>query len=130
MGVMEFGAHQGIDRSREVPPHKDPSTSKRPSHDTKPPVSAGEVLYRDWASLMWGVLVFIKLIPILPITNGGDFARRLEFAVPVTGIKITGVVRCNQPRVIDPVARRVRKVDTLPSAIMNEVLAKVVTFFE
>ena len=38
---------------------------------------------------------------ILPISNGGAFARRLGFAVPVTGIKTTGVVRCDQPRVID-----------------------------
>ena len=28
-----------------------------------------------------------KLPVILPITNGGEFARRLGFAVPVTGIK-------------------------------------------
>ena len=49
---------------------------------------------------------------ILPITNGGDFARRLGFAV--TGIRTTGVVRCDQPRVIDLAARHARKVDTLP----------------
>ena len=30
---------------------------------------------------------------ILPITNSGDFARRLGFAVPLAGTKITGVVR-------------------------------------
>ncbi len=53
-----------------------------------------------------------KLPVILPITNGGAFARRLGFAVPVTGIKTTGVVRCDQPRVIDLVARHARKVDT------------------
>ena len=67
---------------------------------------------------------------ILPITNGGEFARRLGFAVPLTGIKTTGVVRCDQPRVIDLAARRARKVDTLPEPIMGEVLAKVATLFE
>src|ERR1039458_7043091 len=46
-----------------------------------------------------------KLPVILPITNGGEFARRLGFAVPVTGIKTTGVVRCDQPRVIDLAAQ-------------------------
>ncbi len=71
-----------------------------------------------------------KLPVILPITSGGEFARRLGFAVPVTGIKITGVVRCDQPRVIDLAARHARKVDTLPEAIMDEVLAKVATLFE
>ena len=70
-----------------------------------------------------------KLPVILPITTGGDFARRLGFAVPVTGIKTKGIVRCDQPRVIDLAARHARKVDTLPEAIMDEVLAKVATLF-
>ena len=66
-----------------------------------------------------------KLPVILPITNGGEFARRLGFAVPVTGIKTTGVVRCDQPRVIDLAARRAHKVGTLPESIMDEVLARI-----
>ena len=71
-----------------------------------------------------------KLPVICPITNGGDFARRLGFAVPVTGIKTTGVIRCDQPRVLDLAARNARKVDTLPAPLMNEVLAKIATLFE
>lgn len=70
-----------------------------------------------------------RLPVILPITNGGDFARRLGFAVPIVGIKTSGVVRCDQPRVIDLAAREARKVDTLPEALMDEVLAKVGTLF-
>ncbi len=71
-----------------------------------------------------------KLPVILPITNGGEFVRRLGFAVPVTGIMTTGIIRCDQPRVIDFAARNARKVDTLPTKIMEEVLAKVATLFE
>jgi len=71
-----------------------------------------------------------KLPIICPITNGGDFASRIGFAVPLTGTKTTGVVRCDQPRVLDLSARNARKVDTLPSAIMDEVLAKLATIFE
>ena len=71
-----------------------------------------------------------KLPVILPITNGGEFARRLGFSVPITGIKTTGVVRCDQPRVIDLAARYGRKVDVLPEPLMDEVLAKVATLFE
>jgi mRNA interferase ChpB len=71
-----------------------------------------------------------KLPVILPITNGGEFARSLGFAVPVTGIKTTGVVRCDQPRVLDLAARHARKVNSLPAPIMDEVLAKVATLFE
>lgn len=70
-----------------------------------------------------------KLPVICPITNGGDFARRIGFAVPISGIKTTGVVRCDQPRVLDLGARKGRKVDSLPPIIMNEVLAKLAPIF-
>ena len=71
-----------------------------------------------------------KLPVICPITNGGEFARRIGFAVPITGIDTTGVVRCDQPRVLDIGARNARKVDTLPQEIMDEVLAKIAPIFE
>jgi mRNA interferase ChpB len=71
-----------------------------------------------------------KLPVVLTIPNDGDSARRLGFAVPVTGIKTTGVVRCDQPRVLDLATRHARKVDSLPAPIMDEVLAKVATLFE
>jgi mRNA interferase ChpB len=67
---------------------------------------------------------------ILPITNGRDFARRLGFSVPLSGTKTTGVVCCDQPRVLDLNARNGRKVESLPVVIMDEVLAKVATIFE
>ncbi|WP_454854033.1 type II toxin-antitoxin system PemK/MazF family toxin [Rhizobium binxianense] len=67
---------------------------------------------------------------ILPITNGGDFARRIGFAVPLTGTKTTGVVRCDQPRVLDLNVRNGRRVESLPPEIMDEVLAKAATIFE
>ena len=71
-----------------------------------------------------------KLPVVLPITGGGDFARRIGFAVPLSGTKTTGVVRCDQPRVLDLEARRGRKVDALPAEILDEVLARGVTLFE
>lgn len=67
---------------------------------------------------------------ILPITHGGEFARRLGFAVPLVGTRTTGVVRCDQPRVLDLAARNGRKVETVPPEIMEDVLAKVSTLFE
>ncbi|HEY7930009.1 MAG TPA: type II toxin-antitoxin system PemK/MazF family toxin [Steroidobacteraceae bacterium] len=67
---------------------------------------------------------------VLPITNGGAFAERIGFAVPISGIKTTGIVRCDQPRVLDLKARHGRKVDTMPFAIMEEVMARVITIFE
>jgi mRNA interferase ChpB len=71
-----------------------------------------------------------KLPVVLPITNGGDFARRIGFGVVISGIKTTGLVRCDQPRVLDIAARSGKKVDVLPSEILDEVMAKVVTIFE
>jgi mRNA interferase ChpB len=71
-----------------------------------------------------------RLPVVCPITSGGEFARRIGFAVPITGRKITGVVRCDQPRVLDLAARDGRKVDALPAAIMDEVLAKLLPIFE
>ncbi len=71
-----------------------------------------------------------RLPIIVPITNGGEYARRLGFAVPINGIKTTGVVRCDQPRVLDIAARNGRKVDTLPKAILVEVMARLAPIFE
>lgn len=71
-----------------------------------------------------------QLPVICPITNGGDFARRIGFAVPLTGIKTTGVVRCDQPRVLDLSERKARRVEALPAALMDEVLAKIAPLFE
>lgn len=71
-----------------------------------------------------------KLPVVLPITNGGEFARRIGFAVPISGIETTGVVRCDQPRVLDLAARNGRKVGTLPAAILEDVMARVMTIFE
>ena len=71
-----------------------------------------------------------RLPVVCPITTGGDFARRIGFAVPITGIRTTGVIRCDQPRVLDLAARHGRKVDTLPDTIMQDVLARIATLFE
>ena len=73
-----------------------------------------------------------KLPVILPITSGGNFARTAGFAVPLTeaGTKTTGVVRCDQPRALDLAARGGRKLESIPDAIMDEVLARIAPIFE
>ena len=69
---------------------------------------------------------------VLPITGGGNFARTAGFAVPLTGAgtKTTGVIRCDQPRALDLGARGGKKLESVPGAIMDEVLAKLATIFE
>ncbi len=69
---------------------------------------------------------------VLPITTHGSFARTAGFAVSLTGagIKTTGVVRCDQPRALDLGARHGRRLERVPEAIMDDVLAKLATIFE
>lgn len=71
-----------------------------------------------------------KLPVVLPITSGGEFARRIGFAVPLAGTKTAGVVRCDQPRVLDLHARGGRRVESLPAEILDNVLAKTATLFQ
>jgi mRNA-degrading endonuclease toxin of MazEF toxin-antitoxin module len=69
---------------------------------------------------------------VLPITTGGNFARTAGFAVSLVsaGTETTGVVRCDQPRALDIGSRRGRKLESLPSVIMDEVLAKLAVLLE
>ena len=69
---------------------------------------------------------------VLPITQGGGFARTAGFAVSLmgAGTSTVGVVRCDQPRAIDMRDRKGRKIESLPPAIMDEVLAKLATILE
>ena len=67
---------------------------------------------------------------ILPITSGGAFARKLGFAVQLTGLKTTGIVRCDQPRALDIEVRGGRKIEEIGVALLEEVMAKVITLFE
>ncbi len=70
-----------------------------------------------------------KLPIVLPITSGGEFARRIGFAVPLTGTHTSGVVRCDQPRALDLHARSGKRVESLPSEILDDVLARTATLF-
>jgi mRNA interferase ChpB len=69
---------------------------------------------------------------VVPITSGGKFARSIGFAVSLSGAgtKTTGIVRCDQPRVLDVRARGGRRVERAPEAVIDEVLARITTMFE
>jgi len=78
---------------------------------------------------------FNKLIGVpvvLPITGGGKFARTIGFVVSLAdaGTRTTGVVRCDQPRALDLRARDGKKLERAPQAIVDEVMARLVTLFE
>jgi mRNA-degrading endonuclease toxin of MazEF toxin-antitoxin module len=63
-------------------------------------------------------------LPIIaPITNGGSFAIQNGMAVPLEGfgLRTTGVVRCDQVRVLDLSSRGCRFVERAPDILTDEV---------
>jgi mRNA interferase ChpB len=65
---------------------------------------------------------------IVPITNGGNFARTAGFAVSLMGCgtETTGVIRCDQPRTVDLRSRQAKKLEVVPIDLMEEVLARLI----
>jgi mRNA interferase ChpB len=65
------------------------------------------------------------------VTQGGEFARNHGFAVPLgAGTMSQGVVLCHQSRTLDFKERRAKWIETLPDALMEEVLARVRTLLD
>ncbi len=69
---------------------------------------------------------------VLPITSGGNFARRAGFAVSLTGAgtRTFGAIRCDQPRALDLAARNGKRLESVPDYIADEVLARLATILE
>ena len=69
---------------------------------------------------------------VLPITSGGNFARTAGFAVSLmeAGTRTTGVIRCDQPRTLDIASRNGCKLESVPEAIVDEVLARLAAILE
>ena len=65
---------------------------------------------------------------VAPVTTGGAFARHRGFAVPLPpGLKVQGVILCNQLRTLDLAARGGRFVDQAPDDVIEDVLARIAT---
>jgi mRNA interferase ChpB len=69
---------------------------------------------------------------VCPITTGGNFARIRGFTVDLSGasLKTTGVILCNQPRVLDFEARQAVFIEKAPAEIIEEVLARLRTLLK
>jgi len=69
---------------------------------------------------------------VVPITTGGNFARVAGFAVSLDGAGTctTGIVRCDQPRTLDLKTRSGKRLESVPPAIIKEVLAKLSAIFQ
>ena len=51
--------------------------------------------------------------------------REQRHSLDDAGIRTTGVIRCDQPRVLDLAARNGKRLETVPEPIMDEVLARL-----
>lgn len=67
----------------------------------------------------------LGLTLIAPITQGGNFARFQGFSVSLmgTGTETQGVILVNGVRSVDLKARKAKKVESLPSEVVDEALA-------
>lgn len=77
---------------------------------------------------------FNKLGDVLvaPITQGGDFSRHAGFAVSLTGTgcKTQGVALINKVRMLDLAARKARRVERAPQAVIDEALGRLMALVD
>ena len=71
--------------------------------------------------------IFTKTPVVVPITTGVNVARVAGFTVNLIGAKTLGVARCDQARVLDLVARKPKKLESVSFDVMDDVLAKLAT---
>jgi mRNA-degrading endonuclease toxin of MazEF toxin-antitoxin module len=68
---------------------------------------------------------------VFPITQGGGFARRRGFAYELPeGGRITGVIRCDQPRTLDLEARGAICIERIDEPTLGEVLERYYAIVE
>jgi mRNA interferase ChpB len=69
---------------------------------------------------------------VAPITQGGDYSRHQGFAVSLTGTgcKTRGVALVNKMRMMDLVARKAKKIERVPPAVLDDALSRLATLFE
>lgn len=71
-----------------------------------------------------------KMAVVLPITSGGNFAKKLGFAFELTDTKTQGIVRIDQPRTLDFSQRQAHYIETVSKLALQEILARFMTIFE
>ena len=77
---------------------------------------------------------FNKLGDVLvaPIAQGGDFARHAGFAVSLmgTGCRTQGVALTNTVRMLDLAARKARRIERAPQAVIDEALGRLMALLD
>lgn len=69
---------------------------------------------------------------VAPITQGGDSSRYAGFAVSLTGTgcKTQGVALVNKIRMLDLAARKARKIERVPQAVLDDALGRLTALLE
>ena len=77
---------------------------------------------------------FNKLGDVLvaPITQGGDFSRHAGFAVSLTGTgcRTQGVALVNKVQMLDLAARKARRIERAPQAVIDEALGRLMALLD
>ncbi|AKL11321.1 TPA: type II toxin-antitoxin system PemK/MazF family toxin [Kluyvera intermedia] len=65
-------------------------------------------------------------LPAVPVTSGGNVTCAAGFAISLDGAGTkTTMIRCDHPRIIDMDARNGKRLEPVPEAIVNQVLARL-----
>ena len=69
---------------------------------------------------------------VAPITQGGEYSRYAGFAVSLmdTGCKIQGVALLNKIRMLDLNARKARKIERVPQAVLDDALSRLTALLD
>jgi mRNA interferase ChpB len=69
---------------------------------------------------------------VAPITQGGEYSRYAGFAVSLmdTGCKTQGVALLNKIRMLDLNARKARKIERVPQAVLDDALSRLTALLD
>lgn len=74
------------------------------------------------------------VVMAVPITCGGDFARKMGLTVPITGYETNGVAVCNQVRSFDIEEREkngsARFIETIDEETVEEIINRVISVID
>ena len=69
---------------------------------------------------------------VAPITQGGDFSRHAGFAVSLAGAgcRTQGVALINKVRMLDLAARKARRIERAPQAVIDEAPGRLMALLD
>jgi mRNA interferase ChpB len=110
-----------FDRGDIVRVNLNPTAGKEQQGDARPALVISQKAFNA-----------LGLTMIVPITQGGDFARYAGFAVTLmgSGSETQGVLIANMMRSVDLQARKAKFVEKVGSEIVDEVVARLLPIIE